>query len=374
MSTIKYLYIDDESDSSVSATKDGFNDLKIIEVFIEQPQDFASQRAHLIKQLSSYSGLILDYRLDGNMQLNVSYNAPAIAAELISLMNETDANKKIKPCPIIICSTDERMGHTYDTDKVIHELFDYKFLKGIDPLWEKMSKKLASLAKGYDVLNEMQTKIITTILNREDLSGVNPKIFERFTDAETKLSVRDYSHFIVKELFNHPGALVKETLMASRLGIDCFKSGDSWNELKERFLLSAKYTGLFSDGWDRWWMDSLNSLFKAISEGRRLPSLSASERVEFLSTNTGIKGLVHAEPLPFCNSSNFWTICEETKKPLDPLEGFRAYESIDLKPWQEQKYISFNAIAQEGLTRKGLRPHSSENERIKLTKEQFAKK
>lgn len=374
MSTIKYLYIDDESDESVSATKDGFNDQGVIEISIEQPKGFAAQREYLIKELSSYSGLILDYRLDGNMQLNVSYNAPAIATELISLMNESDPNKKIIPCPIIICSTDERMAHTYDTDKVIHELFDYKFLKGIDPQWEKMSKKLASLANGYTSLNEMSSKSINAILGRDDLNTINPKIIERFIDTDSNLSIHDYSHFIVKELFNHPGALIKETLMAARLGINCSASGEAWTELKEKFLLQTKYTGFFSDGWDRWWMDRLNSFFKTVSSAKRLPSLTASERVELLSSFSGIKGLIAADPLPFCSSSNFWTICEETKAPIDPLEAFRAYESIDLKPWQEQKYISFNAIAQEGLTRKGLRHHSSENERIQLMKEQFEKK
>ena len=150
MSKPKYLYIDDElnnpDDDSVEAVSDGFNDFGLIEVEVGEPLDFKSQKKDLLKKLKDYDGLILDLRLDQNMKLDVSYNAPAIAQELRTAVPNPEDH--LRPCPIVLCSTDERMRATYDADQTSHDLFDYKFLKGSEPDWPKFSKKLHALAEG----------------------------------------------------------------------------------------------------------------------------------------------------------------------------------------------------------------------------------
>jgi len=368
MSNMKYLYIDDENDESVEAISSGFNDQGLIEVEVSQPKDFKNQVKDLLESLTKYDGLILDLRLDQNMQLDVSYNAPAIAQELRTKVSAPNA------FPIILCSTDERMRSTYDIDQTSHDLFDYKFLKGSEPNWEKFSKKLQSLAEGYKWLNN---NIITSgsVLNRFDLTGIDSRIVEKIEDQERNNTTYDFSNFIIKDIFHHPGALIKERLVAARLGIDIEASIESWIELRDSHLKDFKYTGVFGSGWDRWWSDKLISFFKEISGGKRLSSLNADERVQFIKEAFNLQGLVAASPIPYCSSTNFWTVCEESKKPLDPLEGFKVFESVDLKSWQEPKYLSFNAIAVEGVPKhKGLRPQVSELKRIQLMKETFSEK
>jgi len=370
MKTPKYLYIDDETVDAVEAVRDGFNDTEIIEVIVEEPQNFKEQKKDFLAKLNSYDGLILDFRLDQNMQLDVSYNAPAIAQELRTLV--LDSENDLKGCPIILCSTDERMRATYDVDKTSHDLFDYKFLKGPEPNWPKFATKLASLAKGYAWLNEVD-RSVEEIFKREDINKIDIRITERFTDEDQKQQVYDIAHFFIKELFHHPGILVKERVLAARLGIDVEASGEAWIELKANFLINFKFSGLFSDGWERWWADQIVDFFKKVS-GKRLSTLNAINRVNILSEALKIKGLKAAEALPNCESTEFWTICEGFKKPLDPLEGLRVYESVDLKPWQEPKYISFEAAEVERINRdKGLRPHPSEKDRIQLIKESLSK-
>lgn len=369
MSKPKYLYIDDESINAVEAVRDGFNDTSLIEVTIEEPQGFKEQKKDFLKRLNDYDGLILDFRLDQNMQLDVSYNAPAIAQELRTLF--LDKENDLKACPIILCSTDERMRATYDADKTSHDLFDYKFLKGADPNWSKFAIKLKSLAKGYRYLNEGNTSV-DKILGREDISKIDIRITERFIIEDSILSTYDIAHFVIKELFHHPGILIKERLVASRLGIDIEKSGEGWNELKSNILEKFKFTGLFSDGWERWWSDKIIDFFKDIS-GKRLSILDASERVAILKDKLNIQTLVAAKPIKYCTSTQFWTVCEGMKQPLDPLEGLRVYESVDLKPWQDPKFISFYAAEEERINREiGLRPHPSEKDRIQLIKDSLA--
>jgi len=376
MNKPKYLYIDDEvgneSDQSVYAVAQGFCDQNQIEVVIGAPKDFKSQKEELLEKLKDFDGLILDLRLDQNMKLDVSYNAPAIAQELRTAVLNPEDN--LRPCPIILCSTDERMRATYDSDQTSHDLFDYKFLKGSEPNWPKFSKKLYSLANGYKWLRENK-HTINEILDRKDLSGVDQRIVERFEDPEGNIAVYDYAQFVLKELFNHPGPLIKERVMAARLGIDIDASGDSWIKLRDEKLCEFKYSGLFYEGWDRWWADKLVTFFKKISEEKRLGSLDANERTEILAQKFKIEGIVAANPIPFNSSLKFWTICEYSKKPLDPLEGFKVFESSDLKGWQEPKYLSFNSVAVEGVPKhRGLRPQYSELKRIQLMKAKLSER
>ena len=372
MSKPKYLYIDDESVAAVEAVRDGFNDANLIEVTVEEPQDFKTQKELFKEKLKYFDGVILDLRLDQNMQLDVSYNAPAIAQEL--RMSVSTGEKYLKSCPIILCSTDDKMRATYDVDKTSHDLFDYKFLKGSEPNYLKFSKKLCSLAEGYKWLN-IKYRTAPEIFGRIDTNKIDPRIIERFADDEQKLKANEIALFIIKEMFHHPGALIKERLVAARLGINIEESGKSWDELRDKFLFKAKYSGLFNSGWDRWWMDIINTFFKESTDGIRLSTINADERVALLSQCLGIKGLIAAKPIKYCKSTNFWTICEGYKSPLDPLEGFRVFETVDIKPWQEAKYISFMAAEVERLNRdRGLRPHPSEKNRIQSIKESFYEK
>jgi hypothetical protein len=365
MTRPKFLYIDDEKDPSVEAIRDGFNDVGQIEVFLEQPQDFKTQKNDLLERLNEYDGLILDLRLDGNMLLDVSYNAPAIAQEL-----RTDiSNKEFarKPKPIVLCSTDEKMRATYDVDKASHDLFDYKFLKGSDPNWGKFSNKLFALAVGYNWLNENE-RTLFEIFGREDILKLDPRITDQFNDPERKPTTNDYAQFFIEEMFHHPGPLIKENILAARLGIDISTSGKDWNFVRDKIFEKASFTGIFSTGWKRWWADTVNNVFKEITDGKKLASLKAEQRVKYLSEKFGLKDLKSADPLKYCNSTEFWTICEGYKKPIDPLEAFIIYESAEIKPWQDSKYISFDAVINRIGVEKGLRPLPSEIERIELMK------
>lgn len=365
MSKPLYLYIDDERDNSVDAIIEGFNDSGLIEVkLFSGGEDKTFDEIKKLLKEEKFQGLIIDLKLDGDGPERVNFKAPTLAQDL----RTSAATGLIPSFPLILCSTEPKMRATYSVDKSSHDLFDYKFLKGADPNWKKFSFKLNSLANGYSWLGE-SIRAVEDILQRSELLNLDSRIIEHISDKENIPTSHDLSHFVIKQLFNHPGVLIKERTLAARLGIDIDASGEDWQRLLQQ-LEVAKYKGLYSDGWVRWWSDLINDFFKKISEGRRLPLLNAKERVEIISNHFNLKALIHASPLPFCKSSKFWTICEGHKKPLDPLEGYRIFETGDLKPWQEPKYISFDAAVKRiDRATKGLRPHPSEEERIKLYNE-----
>ena len=194
----------------------------------------------------------------------------------------------------------------------------------------------------------------------------------KFTDIESRYPIHEYSQHFLKEVIRKPGPLVQEKLLAARLGVDIERSID-WGDLISKFFGESKYTGVFSDAWDRWWMDLVLERFKLLT-GKRLASLNAQQRVSSLIDATNLKKITPAEPIDKSVSSTFWTICEYFKKPLDPLEGFKIHYIKEPKPWQDQMYLSFEAAAERLGLKDGLKVNTREAERLALMKEKFKKR
>lgn len=370
MSKPRYLYIDDENGSSEISTLNGFNDTKIIEVTrfnLSAFRDFGSLKKELERSCNNneFDGLIIDLRLDGAGEDRTEFNATAITSQLRS----SSASLEIRSFPIVLCSTEEKIKQTYDSDRTSHDLFDYKLSKSNpEPDWIKISTKLKSLAEGYQWI-QAEKREPAEIIGISNLENID----ERITQKLLGFSVAyDFTHFVIKNFFHQTNPLISERILAARLGVDLVKTPpEVWESLSLSILDTLRYKGLFAEGWKRWWANDLVDWFKSIS-GENLAFLNAKSRIDILSKEFGLESLAIAEPIKFCTSSEFWTICEGYKVPIDPLEGFKVHTTADLKPWQENKVISLLAILErEGFVDRGIKPHLSELERIEFTKEQL---
>lgn len=370
MSKPRYLYIDDENGSSEISTLNGFNDTKIVEVTrfnLSAFRDFGSLKKELERACNNndFDGLIIDLRLDGAGEDRTEFNATAITSELRSISARGD----IRSFPVVLCSTEEKIKQTYDSDRTSHDLFDYKLSKSNpEPDWIKISTKLKSLADGYNWIQATKREP-AEIIGISKLEVIDERIVEKLLNFSVTY---DFTHFVIKNFFHQTNPLINERTLAARLGIDLAKTP---SEIWERFCASVlddfRYKGLFSEGWKRWWAGGLVDWFSHIS-GEKLAFLNAENRVKILQAKTGFQELVPASPLKFCTSSEFWSICEGYKVPIDPLEAFKIHTTADLKPWQESKVISLLAILErEGFVDRGLKPHHSEMERIEFIKKEI---
>lgn len=366
----KYLYIDDENGSPEISTLHCFNDTNIIEVErfkLSDFRDFGSLKNELVRACNNkeFDGLIIDLRLDGSGDDRTDFNATAITSELRSISARGD----IRSFPIILCSTDDKIKRTYNSDRTSHDLFDYKLSKSNpEQKWEKISTKLKSLAEGYKWIQEKNRK-------PEEIIGVSTLtvVDERIAQKISELSVPyDFTNFVIMDFFHQTNPLINERILAARLGVDFEKTPvEVWEKISNEILDKIKYKGLFSEGWKRWWAYDLVEWFNSIS-GENLAFTDAKRRVKIISEKFKLDNIVVAKPIKYCSSSEFWTICEGYKLPIDPLEGFKVYTTTDLKPWQESKLMSLDAILErEGYVDRGLKPQLSEIERIELTKEQL---
>lgn len=340
-----YIYIDDESDASITSLIHGLNDTQkvYVELFnLSHGETFDSLTDKIRRYVKdkNISGIIIDLCLNGEGINRLNFTAAPIAQHIRSLASD----KSLLSLPIILCSTDEKLKRTYNADKVSHDLYDYKFVKSHDIKWEKVQAKMCALAEGYPILTNGD---LTTILNLsiEEIKDFDSRIFDRFITGKEH-APHEYAQFIIKDLLQHPGILINERTLAARLGIDIDQSQE-WSQLLEILDSTVRYTGVFAKGWKRFWSLRVNNLFQELSGGNSWVSLNAEERVNVITRSYGIKGIIAAKPLKFATSSYFDTICEATKKPLDSMEGYEVYESYELRPWQDPKYISFLGIAQD---------------------------
>lgn len=357
---ISYLYIDDEKDKATtyieSLEKKG-------ELVIHFQQAQTLDKVFLLKNLKNYQGILLDLRTDQEPDENKNVS-DFTGAEWGQHIRVLSTNGELdNDIPIVLFSTDAKLQQTYFRDLTSNNIFDRFLSKDKTPL--NAQKKLISLANGYKEIS--QEKNFSKLL-KINIGNLDPRIFSRFNT--TDIPVHEYAQMILKDLIYAKGVLINEDYLASRLGIDKNNSSD-WDKVKEIFDV-AKYKGVFSDGWARWWMFEVDKKFHEIS-GTYLTYLDAKERVTTLKEKSGLQNIQYAEPIDKNESYDYWTVCKALGKPLDAHEGFKVYTRSEPKPWQEYEYISLEAFLSESPTikEKNITLHPMDKEKYTLKRAKY---
>lgn len=358
---IKYLYIDDESNETVQSYVDGLGDENL---FIEYKHvDHVNSKDFFKTNLHNYDGVLLDLRTDELSKLS-NFTGSVWGQHIRDLVTN---NKIDTDIPIVLFSTDKKLRDTYFKDLTSNNIFDRFLTKDNTP--DNATIKLNSLANGYKQIaceKDFNTLLQTDILNLDE------RIFSRFVGTDTSISVHEYAQMILKDLIYSKGVLVNEKYLASRLGIDIETSSD-WEKLKVIFE-STKYTGVFSDGWDRWWMYQVDDFFESIA-GTYLSYLDAKEKVEIIREKLQVEKINYSKLIEENTSYNYWTVCKALKRPLDPQEGFRVYTRSEPKPWQEYEYISLYALLTKHpeIEKKNIKIHSMDKEKYVVKMKKYAR-
>lgn len=362
MSKFKVLYIDDEKDDLIIPLKNRLEEGDILKIDLAKPMKFEDQLDNLIGILKDFQGVILDLQLNSHQesekgveQFQVKYQAPPLAQMIRTLASEN----KIKDLPIILCSTENKIKASFNKDFTSHDLFDWTFLK--DDLNNQTVNKIASFIEGYLFIDENKTNY-SKILER-DYDEIDERILSRFITEENPPN-HEIARVIFKDIVQPTGVLINEQTLAARLGIDIEQSGEEWNSLLSNYFENARYKGVFNEAWYRWWNDISLDIFEEIT-GENCASVNANKRVDLLKEKTEFKNLVAAEPIKLNSSNDFWNICEITKKPIDPFEGYKINEKNEPKPWQDYSYVSLYAILEfpDKVSKNGIKVHPSDYER-----------
>lgn len=344
--SIKYLCIDDQQDKTLDALLGRLSQSGDIEFSRQTPVQLETQ-LDLVQKFSSENGeemgLLLDLRLDmeadeaGN---RVAYRGPTLAQELRTRM----AEEGVRAFPIVLWSVNAKFKKSYAGDESSHDLFDAVFEKEseVAETPDEVAEKLKSLAVGYARLHASTSS--------EEISGLTGEAIDSPLYVQFLFELRDFieksakhevAHFILNELLLKEGLLVGDVMLAARLGVDIEQSTASWESLKQQ-LEKAKYSGVFCEGWPRWWWFKVEDWWNSLGVSRSgIRKLAASQRVEILNQTLGLE-LVAAEPILPTYSTKYSTLCSGTRKPLDPLDGFKVAGG-GRRPWHDLTYVSAHA-------------------------------
>lgn len=325
--TYKVLYIDDLE------TKSREQDIRNLgyEVKLYNP---TSNLSDLFIELEDFKGVnasVLDYRLTKG-ENNACFDAPTIAQTL-----RTKHKEDLQDFPMVLMSNESIKVAEFDKDLTSQDLFDFVLTKEeFANNKSNFNKKLDSFIKTYETIKHTKFDLLK-ILDIEDDKILHSRIKPSVINIGENIST--LSTFVYYEIIRPIGTMIGEDVLSARLGVS--KESEDWSKILE-FLKPCLYTGVFSDYHTRWWMNKINTWWSdTISSKNSLRRLNAEERVELLKSNLHLEKLTPLIETKHSISSNFWTICKHSKKPIDPFDGIELLKDRQL--WQDKEYISIDS-------------------------------
>lgn len=322
----KILYLEDqEADSMVEDFRE-----KDIEMVVNKASSIDVATNVMRKEI--FDAYLMDYRLSQGKSF---FDAPPFAAYL----RTEDKQGKMTQKPIFLI-TSEKGLNIVTRDDNHQDLFDLVILKDdYNKHKQKTIELFISYIKAYRDIEQNSYKIEKVLqIEKEKVKAfIDIRLVKELNVTKAEKNTYSYLRKLSDHLLNVPGVLINERYLAARLGIDQNNSGEEWDNLSIK-LKDLRYCGVLSNSYDRWWMPLVQKWWEELSGGKSLRRMDAKERVELINRCFNLK-LQAADPLKFCESSNFWTVCKAMGKPLDPAEGYVCNQRAR-RPWEENEYIS----------------------------------
>lgn len=373
MTIFKVLYIDDNAgteENNCSSFVTSLSQNKLLDIKVIAPNRLEEFIETLVSKYSDYNAFILDLRLNENQEGDeVANYLGQVLAQAIRT-EQTIKDRRLVEFPLFLLTSDTKLQEYYNTDISSHDLFDHYFFK--DNLAVKggnYEKQIVSIIKSYEKIKnsfeESEKKYQLNYLL--DCEEYEIDIFN--LNIDTMMSISEISQFILKQIVLRSGVLINEKVLASRLGVDIEKSQEDWESFKTILIeQSINYKGILSNGWLRWWGHRLIEWWDNIFS-KPLISLNAEERVSLLKEKFNLNNLVSAQPIEKNLSTQFWTICQVYKLPLDTSNGFLVNKNYEL--WQDKEYVSLKSIIERKSVEEGIKLHPSEKERLAVEKSNY---
>lgn len=323
------LYIEDQAAESRA------QDMSNLGFTVETFDPSSDIKEVLQKITQETSALVLDYRLTAG-EKRACFDAPTVAQTLRSKHSHDSQERSAKP---IVLMSNESVITDYYNDFTSQDLFDFILTKKefIDNQ-ARFGAKLKAFIKGYATIVECEFNIVRILglqANQEELVHSSILIKTKRFDK----NIFEYSQLAFEQIIRSIGPLIGSDVLSARLGVS--KDSADWNVLLHE-IRNAKYVGILSDIYDRWWMSKINDWWKsAVAPDLPLRRLDAEERVELLKAKFNLD-LAPAIKTKYSRSTNFWTICIDSNEPIDPFDGVELLKR-DILPWQEKEYLSIDS-------------------------------
>jgi hypothetical protein len=238
-----------------------------------------------------------------------------------------------------------------------------------------LRQKLISLSIGYELISKCKNDDNNLIeLYKYNLELENNRFIGEMRSV-IGYPTHTVSNFIIKNLLeksNIPvsGILITEEILATRIGIDISKSID-WKNVLEN-LKKYKYRGVFSEGWERWWMSGVEHWWRMeLGLKNSIRATPASQKIDLLKDKLGLTSLVPIEKNEKAKSEAFWTNCVGSGISIDNVDGLLVDGQDNFYPWQDKKYVCYEEALKPKGKDKWKKISPSEEYKLEILQKQF---
>jgi hypothetical protein len=305
--------------------------------------------------LASQPDLVaLDYRLNqGQKRKHASYHASPLAQQL----RESVLQEVTHDFPIILIASPEDI-HAFFDNVTAHSLFDRYFTKSFIANGSASNQQILSLVCGYKQLIKHWNKPTKwakfLAVTRQEKVQV---AYQAIRELDNLKAPHQVAQAILNYVIDRRGLLLDQDNVLARLGVS--KSGKDVEALFEILHRDKiKYTGVFSEGWPRWWQHRLADWGDNLCDKSLGKLDSTQERVSCLNQKLGLK-LSSAKSRWPDTDGLIWYVCDSCHQPTEFNYSVIAHEAVPYR-FLYPKRICWKCVETGEYKEQGLKTDDGE--------------
>ncbi|MEN8218423.1 MAG: hypothetical protein ABFS56_19045 [Pseudomonadota bacterium] len=318
-----------------------------LSVKFQKQTEFITQAQQILE--SQPDLVALDYRLNDPRKKQLSsYKAGALAQQLRDSVMDTVA----KDFPIILVSHQDEMKTFFD-NVTAHNLFDLSLTKEELGKGGSSRQQILSLVKGYKYLIKNWNKVerwpaFLALTQSEKLEVAYQAIRELDKLKAPHQVALDILHYVI----NRPGLLLDKDNLLAKLGVA--KEGKDVEVLLDLLKKNqVVYTGIFSEGWTRWWRHRLRDWSEKLC-GDALGNLTAKQRVKCLNHKLGLKLSPAKSRWQNHTEALFAFACDSCHQPTEAQYSVLAYDPPVRYSFLQRKHLCWKCVETGEFKEQGL--------------------
>jgi hypothetical protein len=341
----KWAFVDDQHDPSAAFADELSNGGADLKVEVLAP---AEARKSLLSSDAEIDGALIDVDLSDVPGEHGS--GPGLAQDI----RVNQENGRIRSFPLVRFSSRAKVLENIGADSSSDDLFDLKIDKEFAGRnIAAVRKKLIGCSEVYREVEECPSFAPKPLA---DFLGLTVDALESWTHPEfivrAETARSDKPHIasgLIMKFLTQPGPLIKEGLLAVRLGVD--RTSEGWAAVRDS-LDPVKYIGKGRGYFDLWWARGVEDWWLDC-EGAETPlsSMTIEQRIEQLAEKH--PGLVGLKMPPESWGSRPWRLCalsleeeEPSLVPVDPAFGVRVASRGNVAPWVDPNVAALGVALQ----------------------------
>lgn len=269
--------------------------------------------------------VVIDFRLDENLTL-ISPRQAYKGSALAQLLRDKATNSPDADFPIILISAENKFNSFYRPDGTAHDLFDRAYVKQSisedSDTRNRIKMEILSLCRGYKFIKETWTTDRLSIFGLPESERHIVDVQDISLPVVQAAAPHLASRLLIRNFISRTGLLLSDRDVAARLGIEAPHLEHILPLLVENGL---GYTGVFSDGWRRWWTHRFDGWAEALFE-RRPTSLTGTERAKILKQRLGVDVAAAKSAWSGSSDERFAFACACCGRPTEVRHSLSAFD------------------------------------------------